>query len=63
MEDNINDSIYEDINSLYQKIIEKLSTSNGDDFKKYLEKLQNFINKYDKLKIKVNKEKESHKNK
>lgn len=63
LEDNINDSIYEDINSLYQKIIEKLSTSNGDDFKKYLEKLQNFINKYDNLKIKVNKEKESHKNK
>ena len=63
IENNINDSIYEEINSLYQKIIEKLASSNGDDFKKYLEKLQNFINKYDKLKMKINNENESHKNK
>ena len=62
-EDNVNIKIYEEINSLYQKIIEKLASSNGDDFKKYLEKLQNFINKYDKLKMKINNENESHKNK
>ena len=64
IEDKINDSIYEEINSLYQKIIEVLASSNGNDFKKYLEKLQNFINKYDKLKTKVEgmKEKKSTKN-
>ena len=54
IEDKINDSIYEEINSLYQKIIEVLASSNGNDFKKYLEKLQNFINKYDQLKNKAN---------
>ena len=64
VEDKINDSIYEEINSLYQKIIELLASSNGNDFKKYLEKLQSFINKYDKLKTKANeiKAKKSNKN-
>ena len=64
VEDKINDSIYEEINSLYQKIIELLASSNGNNFKKYLEKLQSFINKYDKLKTKANeiKAKKSNKN-
>ena len=63
IEDKINDSTYEEINSLYQKIIEVLASSNGNDFKKYLEKLQNFINKYDKLKTKANETKEKKINK
>ena len=54
VEDKINDFIYEEINNLYQKIIELLSIKNNEDFKKYLGKLQNFINKYDKLKNKAN---------
>ena len=57
VEDKINDSIYEEINGLYQKIIEVLASLNGNDFKKYLEKLQNFINKYDKLKMKEDEKK------
>ena len=63
VEDKINDFIYEEINSLYQKIIEILASVNNNDFKKYLEKLQNFINKYDKLKTKVNDSKKITKNK
>ena len=59
VEDRINDFVYEEINTLYQKIIEVLSITNNEDFKKYLEKLQNFINKYDKLKNKVNNSKET----
>ena len=35
-----------------------LSSYNGDEFKKYLEKLQKFMNSYDKLKIEENKKKE-----
>ena len=58
VEDKINDSIYEEINGLYQKIIEVLASLNGNDFKKYLEKLQNFINKYDKLKMKEDEKKQ-----
>ena len=63
IEDKINDPIYEEINGLYQKIIEILASLNGDDFKKYLEKLQTFISKYDKLKMKENKIEASEKNK
>jgi hypothetical protein len=58
VEDKTNDFIYEEINTLYQKIIEVLSSYNGDEFKKYLEKLQKFMNSYDKLKIEENKKKE-----
>ncbi len=58
IENKTNDFIYEEINTLYQKIIEVLSSYNGDDFKKYLEKLQKFMNCYDKLKIEENKKKE-----
>lgn len=63
IDEKINDSIYEEINSIYQKIIEVLASLNGEDFKKYLEKLQNFINKYDKLKMKQNNTKETNKKK
>lgn len=63
IEDKINDPIYEEINDLYQKIIEILASFQGDDFKKYLVKLQNFINKYDQLKTKVKKVNESSKDK
>jgi hypothetical protein len=52
VEDKINDAIYEDINNLYQKIIEILASLSGDDFKKYVKSLQDFINKYDSLKTK-----------
>ena len=52
------DGIFEEINNLYQKIIEVLSSSNGDDFKIYLDKLRKFINSYDKLKLEENKAKE-----
>ena len=58
VEDKTNDFIYEEINTLYQKIIEVLSSYNGDEFKKYLEKLQKFMNSYDKLKTEENKKKE-----
>lgn len=58
VEDKTNDFIYEEINTLYQKIIEVLSSYNGDEFKKYLEKLQKFMNSYDKLKSEENKKKE-----
>ena len=58
VEDKTNDFIYEEINTLYQKIIEVLSSYNGDEFKKYLEKLQKFMNSYDKLKIEEKKKKE-----
>ena len=63
VEDRINDFVYEEINTLYQKIIEVLSITNNEDFKKYLEKFQNFITKYDKLKNKVNNSKETSKSK
>lgn len=63
VEEKTNEFIYEEINDLYQKIIEVLSSYNGDDFKKYLGKLQKFMNHYDKLKMKENKEKELLKNK
>ena len=63
VEDKTNDFIYEEINTFYQKIIEVLSSYNGDEFKKYLEKLQKFMNSYDKLKIEENKKKELLKNK
>lgn len=62
VESKTNEFIYEEINNLYQKIIEVLSSYNGDDFKKYLEKLQKFMNNYDKLKTKENREKELLKN-
>ena len=58
VEDKTNDFIYEEINTLYQKIIEVLSSYNGDEFKKYLGKLQKFMNSYDNLKIEENKKKE-----
>lgn len=58
VEHKTNDFIYEEINTLYQKIIEVLSSYNGDEFKKYLEKLQKFMNSYDKLKTEENKKKE-----
>ena len=48
---------------MYQKIIEVLSSYNGDDFKKYLDKLRKFMDSYDKLKIEENKKKELLKNK
>ena len=58
IENRTNDAIFEEINSLYQKIIEILSSSNGEEFKKYLTKLKNFIDTYDKLKTEENKVKE-----
>ena len=55
-----NDAIYEDINKLYQKIIEILSSkSDNNDFQKYLDKLKKFISDYDKLKIEEKKRSES----
>ena len=54
IENKTNDFVYEEINTLYQKIIEVLSSYNGDDFKKYLEKLHEFMKHYDKLKLKEN---------
>ena len=62
VESKTNEAIYEEINNLYQKIIEVLSSYNGDDFKKYLDKLRKFMDSYDKLKNKENKEKEELKN-
>ena len=61
VEDKINDAIYEEINNLYQKIIEILASLSGDEFKKYVKKLQDFINKYDNLKMKENENKKSKK--
>ena len=55
VEDKTNEAVYEEINNLYQKIIEVLSSYNGDDFKKYLDKLRKFMDSYDKLKIEENK--------
>ena len=49
VEDKINDCIYEEINTLYQKIIEVLSSLNGKDFKIYVEKLQKFIDLYNRF--------------
>ena len=55
-----NDAIYEDINKLYQKIIEILSSkSDSNDFQKYLDKLKKFISDYDKLKAEEKKQRES----
>lgn len=62
VEHRTNAAIFEEINNLYQKIIEVLSSLNGDDFKKYVEKLRQFINSYDKLKLEENKAKELIKN-
>ena len=62
VQNKTNEAIYEEINNLYQKIIEVLSSYNGDDFKKYLDKLRKFMDSYDKLKNKENKEKEELKN-
>ena len=59
VEDKINEAIYEEINNLYQKIIEILASLSGDDFKKYVKKLQDFINNYDNLKTKENANKKS----
>ena len=61
VEDKINDAIYEEINNLYQKIIEILASLSGDEFKKYVKKLQDFINKYDNLKMKESENKKSKK--
>ena len=58
IENKTNEAIFEEINYFYQKIIEVLSRSSGDVFTKYLEKLHKFIDSYDKLKMKENKEKE-----
>lgn len=58
IENRTNEAIFEEINNLYQKIIEVLSSSNGDEFKIYLKKLHNFIDSYDKLKLEENKVKE-----
>ena len=63
VQNKTNEAIYEEINNLYQKIIEVLSSYNGDDFKKYLDKLRKFMDSYDKLKIEENKKKELLKNK
>ena len=58
IKDKTNDAIYEEINNLYQKVIEVSSSFNGDDFKKYLDKLKKFMDSYDKLKMEENKKKE-----
>jgi hypothetical protein len=58
IENKTNEAIFEEINYFYQKIIEILSRSSGEEFTKYLERLHKFIDSYDKLKIKENKEKE-----
>ena len=69
VEDKTNEAVFVEINTLYQKIIEVLSSINGDDFKKYLDKLHKFIDKYDKIKEeetkkqKLLKEKENNNNK
>ena len=61
VENKTNDIIFEEINSLYQKIIEVLSSLNNEEFKKYLDKLHVFMNKYDKLKCEENSKNESNK--
>ena len=58
IENKTNEAIFEEINYFYQKIIEILSRSSGEEFTKYLEKLHKFIDSYDKLKMKENKDKE-----
>ena len=58
IENRTNDAIFEEINNLYQKIIEVLSSSSGEEFKIYLKKLHNYIDSYDKLKMEENKVKE-----
>ena len=58
IENKTNEAIFEEINYFYQKIIEILSRSSGQEFTKYLEKLHKFIDSYDKLEIKEKKEKE-----
>jgi len=63
VQNKTNEAIYEEINNLYQKIIEVLSSYNGDDFKKYLDKLRKFMDSYDKLKSEENKRKEELKKK
>ena len=63
IEEKINDSIYEEISSFYQKIIEILASSNGDSFQTYLAKLKNFIDHYDKLKTKMSEKNKPSKNK
>ena len=63
VEKKTNGAIFDEINNLYQQIIEVLSSFNGEDFKKYIEKLQKFINSYEKLNAEENKKKESLKNK
>lgn len=56
------DVIYEQINQIYQKIIEITSSSNNEGFQKYLEKLKKFIANYDKLKSEEKKLKEMQEN-
>jgi len=58
VENRVNDAIFQEINNLYQKKIEVLSSKSDDEFMKYLERLKKFINKYDKLKAETNKKTE-----
>ena len=51
-ENKNNEVIFNEISSLYQKIIEFLSNKNEKDFLKYIEKLYEFVEAYNKLKQK-----------
>lgn len=55
-----NENIYENINNMYQKIIEIFSSSNNDGFQVYIQQLQKFICNYDKVKEQEQKLKNIH---
>ena len=50
IENKINDIIFNEISTLYQKIIEILTSKNEDEYLRYIEKFHKFIEAYDKLK-------------
>ena len=53
-----NEIIYEEINSLYQKIIETLTFYDGDEYRKYLDNQHKFLERYHKLLDEEEKKKE-----
>ena len=63
IKDKTNEAIFVEISTLYQKIIEVLSSSDVGDIQIYLEKLHNFIDTYDSLKLEEAKKKEIQKSK
>ena len=52
IEQKPNEIIFDDINKLYRKIIEKMSFSSEEDVKKYLDEFHEFIGEYEKIKNK-----------